>query len=108
MIPVSTTTIAVYRAAENEPGEGRTFTRVATGVRANIGALTGTEITRPGGGEMVAVGRLDCDPTDIAHTDQILDENTSERFEVLWVKKKLGLGLDHIEGSVALVQGAVA
>lgn len=115
MIPVATTTISVYAIAESEPGEGRTRTVRASGIRAVIGALSGVETVRPGGGEERVAARLDCDTTTstgaaltIAHTDQIVDEQTGETFEVGWVKRKNGHGLDHYEGQIVLVAGVVA
>lgn len=112
MIPVSSTTISVYAIAETEPGEGRTATLRASGVRAVIGSLGGAETTRPGGGEATVTARLDCDPTDrqgtpivLAHTDQVKDETTGQTFEVDWAHAKGGVGLDHIEGSLTLVEG---
>jgi hypothetical protein len=112
MIPVASTTISVYAIAETEPGEGRTSTLRASGVRAVIGSLTGSETSRPGGGEATVTARLDCDPTTslgqtltLDHTDLVKDETTGQTFEVQWAHAKGGLGLDHIEGSLVLVTG---
>lgn len=108
VIPISSTTISAYHMTETEPGEGRTRVLYAQGVRANIGGLGGGESNRPGGGEMLISGRFQCDTIAMTHTDIIVDETTGYTFEVQWVARKSGMGMDHLEGNCALKQGAVA
>jgi hypothetical protein len=97
MIPVATTTITVRSATESEPGDGRTLTAVATGVRAVIGSPTGAEVYEPGGGTSTVTDVLNCDPCpELAdNTCQVVDDTTGAVYEVVWVAHRNGFGLDH-------------
>lgn len=105
MIPVNTTTVAVRRASEPEPGEGRTFATTATGVRAVIGSPSGRDQLQAGGGREVVDAVLNCDPISAAHTDQVVDEATSETWEIVWLEQRRGLGLDHTRAGLKRVAG---
>lgn len=99
MIPVATTTITVLRSDQDGTKDLRnppTFsTTLAAGVRAVIGSPGGDEDTTSGQREEVNF-RLDCDPVaSMRHDDRVVDEHTSETYEVIWVKQRYGLGLDH-------------
>lgn len=102
MIPLATTTITVEATTEDEPGEGRTFETVATGVRAVIGSPSGAELAQPGGGTSTITDVLDCDPCPelLDHTNVVVDEATGLRYEVAWVKPRTGLGLDHVKAGL--------
>lgn len=107
MIPLHTTTIAVSAAAEAEPGEGRTLTPVAAGVRAAIVSPSGVERYAPGGGTSTITHGLDCDPCPelVDHTNVVTDEATGEEFEVRWVVHRTGLGLDHTVAGLTSKRG---
>jgi len=81
-IPLATTTITVLRST-GDPYETQTTEPVASGVRAVIGRPRGDE-TPTGGSQEVAEFRLNCDPVDLEHTDQVRDDQTSEVYEVVW------------------------
>lgn len=113
MIPISTTTISVLEqtAADEyaEPYEGQTEAqRVASavGVRAVIGAPSGSEIVR-GGEQMVAQYSLQCDPTPMTHRSWVKDEMTGRVYTVVWCKDRIGLGLDHVQAQLRVVEGGV-
>lgn len=97
MIPLATTTITVEAQTETEPGEGRTATTVATGRRAVIGSPGGVERYAPGGGSTTITHGLQVGPTpELADaTSVVVDEATGDRYEVVWVAHRTGLGLDH-------------
>lgn len=97
MIPLATTTVTVSTAAEAEPGEGRTLTVAATGVRAVIGSPSGAERYAPGGGTSRVTDVLNCDPCPqlADNTCVVTDEQTGVTYEVEWVRHRGGFGLDH-------------
>ena len=103
-VPIATTTVAVYAMAEAEPGEGRTRTLRAT-VPGHISAPTGNEVQAPGGGASTVDAVVLCDPvTGMAHTDQV-ETAEGDIYEVLWVRQRRGLGLDHMQAGCRRVTG---
>ena len=109
-IPFATTTIAVLRAgagASDDPYDPQPEREtVASGVRAHISTSTGYEQTQ-GGSQSIGDFRVTCDPTDIRHTDRIVDEVTGEEFDVEWATPRRGLGLDHTFAGLKQVKGAL-
>jgi hypothetical protein len=115
MIPISGTTISVLRLADNaaqsdsdgsgyDEGITQTWSTVATGVRAVVGAPGGSE--RVVGGEQMALTcHLTCDPTDITHDDRVVDASDGELYEVVWCKSRSELGLTRVEGQLRVVKG---
>ena len=111
-IPLATTTITVKRTPTDpnldpyDPPPERTT--VASGVRAHISTARGSEDL--GGSEREIVWfRLGCDPFNagLTHLDIVEDDQTSEAYEVVWVKARFGLGLDHFEGRMKQISGVV-
>jgi len=105
MIPIATTTIAVLRSDQDgtqDAIDGVTLSTLATGVRAVIGSDSGTETNAGGSSEQVSA-RLDCDPTDLRHVDQVTDEATGETWHVTWVRRRRGMGLDHMEAGLLAI-----
>jgi hypothetical protein len=95
MIPLATTTIAVFTQTEAEPGEGITFGTRAQGIRAVISTPTGSEIPGPGGGAERIDAVLICDTVeDMVHTDYIGDAEGNE-YQVAWVTQRVGFGFEH-------------
>lgn len=99
MIPLATTTIRIDRVHpdpdrdywdDNEPSP----TAFAEGIRAHIGSPGGTE-NRGNGSQEIESHRLNCDPVALNHNDIVIDENTDEEYQVLWVDQREGLGLNH-------------
>lgn len=89
MIALATTTITVETATENEPGESRTWSLLAAGVRAQIGSPSGTEDTSPGGARTTLTTHLECDVVPgLTHLCRVTDEATGEVWEVQWVKQR--------------------
>lgn len=107
-IPVATTTIKVEEAAEAEPGEGRTWATIASGVRAVIGSPSGSARPADGGGASTVVWRLIADPVVITDTSRVTDETTGTVYEVAWIASRPGLGLDHTVAGLTLARGAAA
>ena len=110
MIPLATTTVTVLRSDQDGTRDALdtlTFTAVASGVRAVIGAPSGVEIATGGSSEDVQ-WRLDCDPTDLRHDDRVEDEQTGETFEVVWTRRRIGFGLDHTVAGLRTVTDRAA
>jgi hypothetical protein len=106
-IPIATTTVSVLRAdLDNvDPYDpAPTPATVASGVRAVISSPAGTEQVAGGQQEIVNF-RLDCDTTDLRHRDQIVDDASGERFDVVWVHDRTGLGLDYTQAGLRQVEG---
>lgn len=98
MIPLFTTTISILRSDQDgatDDYDGVSYSTLTSGVRAVIGAPGGTETVLGGSSEDVG-WRLNCDPTSIRHDDRVLDESTGETFEVVWARRRIGFGLDHM------------
>ena len=77
---------------------------VASGVRAVISSPGGT-VLRDGSVEVVMGFRLTCDLTDLEPADRILDEQASVYYEMNWMTKRTGMGMDHMEAEIRTVQG---
>lgn len=107
-IPASTTFITVLRRptdATSDPWEPAAQQEVVSGVRAVIDSPRGREITENSAQEVLR-WKLNCDPTDLRHTDVVRDERTLDEYEVEWVSV-LGTGMDleHIEAGLKKVTG---
>lgn len=112
MIPVAMTTITVKRiaaASSVDPYDhiaSAVPETVASGVRAVISAPSGSERVAGASQEDVTF-RLNCDPTDLEHTDQVVDDDTGLTYEVIWAEERSGLGLDHTVADLRRVAGVV-
>lgn len=109
MIPLSTTTITVWRTTEDplvDPYDANSQpdASVATGVRAQISSPTGRE-RNIGGTQEIVEFSLSCDPVDLLNTDQVEDETTHEMYQVVWVAQRRGFGLDHTRAGLRKVVG---
>lgn len=106
-IPLATTTISVHRynLDDVDPYDPPpTPTTVAVGVRAVISSPSGTEQVA-GGQQEIVTFRLDCDPVDLQHRDQIVDDTTGDVFDVVWARDRTGLGLDYTQADLRRVAG---
>lgn len=108
-ILLPSTTITVLRSTVQDDNELRaaytggstTDTAVvAEGIPAHIGAPGGSERTDQSGQQTNMSFRFNCDPCDIQHTDLILDEKTGRKYEVQWIERRTGLGMDLMVGSL--------
>src|SRR5688500_14340017 len=108
MLPLATTTITVKRvpadtdrdAYDEKPAE----ITAHSGIPAHFSSPSGREIMR-GGSQEVIDRHLDCEIIDLKHTDHVIDEQTDERYQIVWAHKRMGLGLDRIEAGVKRVEG---
>lgn len=106
MIPLATTTIAIYRpAAGTDPYEAGSPALVASGVRAHIGSPSGADV-RVGGDQQVITDRLNADLCSLEHGDTVTDLGTGTGYAVVWVRRRLGLGLDHLVAGLVQAEGA--
>lgn len=106
-IPIATTTVSVLRADwdDADPYDPAPVpSTIASGVRAVISSPSGTEQVQ-GGQQEVVTFRLDCDPTDIQHRDQIVDDATGDVFDVVWSRDRSGLGIDYTQAGLRQVEG---
>jgi hypothetical protein len=110
VIPLATTTITVLRPPSADPygagydGTPAAPTTVATGVRAVLGDPRGVE-RDVGGSQEDLRWTLTADPVDLTHDDQVVDDTTGITYRVVWVARRFGLGLDHIEAELRRVHG---
>ncbi len=105
-VPLSTTLVTFSRPTPGDPYENATLTVLATGVRAHFSKPTGNERTVGGQKEIVDAVLL-CDPVDgVDHYCLATDEADGSRWDVKWVRRRRGLGLDHLQAGVIAVAGA--
>lgn len=105
-IPLTTTTVTIRRPeGGDDPYEADQARLVARARRAHIGSPRGSEKIVGGSKEVVdAVLRLDPQPC-LTHRDRITDDGTGECWEVVWVRQRQGLGLDHQAAGLRAVKG---
>lgn len=114
-IPVATTTITVAvpdaGTTTGDPYEPRTYTQVATGVRAVIDTPTsgahGGKETVAGGQQTTTQLRLFADPCPITRLARVTDERNGRVYEVVWLQiyDDPSMGLEHIQGELEIVEG---
>lgn len=108
MLPLHTTTISVQRPSAGDAFDTTVYTTVASGVRAHIGAVGGSELVGNGSSQTLNA-RLDCAVTILRHGDRIVDATTGYTWQVTWAALRYGLGLDHVEADLlAVTDRAVA
>lgn len=112
MIPTSTTTIRIERPTHDpdiDPLESQGAPMVvATGVRAHISTSRGREAAAGGGSQEIVYFRLSCDVVDLTRYDTVIDENTSEVYNVEWARLRRGFGLEHMEAGLNQISGVVS
>jgi hypothetical protein len=108
MLPLPTRTVTYRSAVEAEPGEGRTFTDLAT-VPAHIGRPSGSERMAPGGGtstvDAVCWSELVDLPEGVTAGGQVADHLTGDVWEIISVFHQRGLGLDHTRAQLRATVG---
>src|SRR5688572_11833781 len=111
MIPIATTTIRIERLPAHDPAidpleaEGERSVASA-GVRAHISTSRGRESAT--GTQEIVFFRLSCDVVALNRFDVVVDENTSEEYQVEWVRRRRGFGLDHMEAGLRQTSGVVS
>ena len=108
-IPLFTTTITITRVPRDDTRDGYDTPpdpdTIATGVRADIGAPSGSQnITT--GDRTVVTFRLTADPTDLQADDTVIDDTTGDTYRCIWARQRRGLGLNHTTGALEQVSGA--
>lgn len=103
---LATTTVTVRQPnAELDPYEEADSTNLVAGWPGHIGSPSGTEQQSGGQQERVDAVLL-CDPIDgLDHTCIVTDDATAETWTVTWVRKRRGLGLDHMRVGLVAVSG---
>lgn len=112
-LPLATTTITIKRVladlSTTDPYEATAVPEtIASGIRAHISSPSGSELVGGADSQESVTFRLDCDPTDLAHTDIVTDETTGQDYRVTWARSRSGLGLDHVEAGLLQVTGVMA
>lgn len=103
MIPLATTTITVL-APTGDAYERGTPSEVFTGVRAHIGEPGGSDL-RTGTDQEQVDARLDADPIALTKDHLVVDDTTGETYEVVWTRRRVGLGLDHTVAGLHATKG---
>lgn len=107
MLPVVTTTFSIQRATNidgdsQDPLEWETVHAAIPGVPSY---LSGGEAVAKGSRERVdARVFLDTD-VEISHTDRLVDDGTGDTWKIAYVRRRTGLGLDHMVVGVYEVTG---
>lgn len=104
-----TTTVSVRKhdtTGAVEQFDSPVYTTGPVGVRAHIGRQRGAE-ENVGRSLAVVEAELLADPIPgLSNGDQIVDANTAEVWEVLWVQDRHGLGLRHTKAGLRREVGA--
>lgn len=103
-IPIATTTVTVARPSGGDALDRGAPSTVASGIRAVIGSIRGAETVTAGASEEVTA-TLTCDPCDLHHDDFVTDDVLGDRWAVTYVRKRIGLGLDHMTAGLVAVTG---
>lgn len=109
-IPLATTTITVLRPSLSNDDYYDLRTAgpvVAANVRAHISEPSGIEGLIGGRTEQTRFP-FNSDICDLSGHDLVVDDTTGNTYEVVWVRKRFGLGLDHMTGQLRIVAGVGA
>jgi hypothetical protein len=102
---LTTTTVTIEERSVSEPYEAPSWTASSSGVPAHIGEPSGAERIIGGSQENIDAVLLAEAGTPVWYTSRILDEVTGERFEIVWVQDRQGLGLDHVKAGLRRTTG---
>lgn len=102
---LTTTTVTIEERSVTEPYEAPLWTASTTGVPAHIGDPSGAERIVGGSQENIDAVLLAEAGTPIFYTSRIVDDVTGDRFEVVWVQDRQGLGLDHVKAGLRRTTG---
>lgn len=110
MLPLADTKITVLRpqttSATDPYDDAPAESVVASGVRAHISKVGSINPEQIVGGQQESLRiLLDCDPTDLTHTDRVRDEKTREEYEVEWVLQRSAGTLSHTAAGLKQVEG---
>lgn len=114
-LPLTTTTITIGRVIDdtNDPDEPPLEITSATGIPAVIAAPSGSDLVDGGSRERVDAILLVDPDVDVRHEDIVVDELAEvpavgwrEGYRVTWVRKRTGLGLDHLKAGLLSIRGA--
>lgn len=109
VIPLSTTTVTVSRPVQGvDSYETAVLTQVASGVAGHISAPSGADLHVGGDQENVSAVLLAECCADVRHPDLVTDDLTGETYEVVWVRKRIGLGLNHLKIGLRASKGLVS
>lgn len=108
IVLIPTTTVSIKRPdGTNDPYEPGSETAVASGVAAHIGDPSGSDQRVGGDKEIVTAVALLPAGTDVAYSDDLVDERTGDRYFVAWTRSRAGLGLDHVKVGLRAVRGGI-
>jgi len=106
---IFTTTITVRRPdGDTDPYEEPTEITVATAVPAHISSPSGSDTRLGGERELVDAALIVATSPALTLRDEIDDERTGESWQVVWVRQRTGVGLDHQRAGLSSVKGAAA
>lgn len=100
MVPLVTTTVRVARLQQDGPYTNKTYITVCDKANGHISGVTGTS-TNQGGIREVGDAKLLVEVDVALKTgDRIEDLTSSDVWDVLWVRRRFGLGLDYLEAGL--------
>lgn len=106
---ITTTTVTVTRQA----GTGDSWVPASTttaysGLAAHVSAPAGRDSIAGGDAEVVTAVAYLPSGTVIRHDDLITDDTSGIQHEVVWVRQRDGLGLDHVHIGLRAVRGGAS
>jgi hypothetical protein len=106
-VPLATTTVQILRAAADtsrDYWDADPAPATVASVRAHLSSPSGREIRGEGSQQIVDMVLL-CDPVDLHHDDRVKDLTTGTLYRITWVRKRYGLGLDHMVAGLMVAEG---
>ena len=106
-VPLATATYTLRRATNisDDSGDPLTLEVVATGVRGVTMFFSGSASVAHGDRERVDARLAMDEDYGLKQYDQVYDEVTGDEWKVAWVRKRTGLGLEHLIIGVYEVKG---
>lgn len=106
---IATTTATVTRSVgTGDPYEAATTSTPYVGVRAHFSAPSGDDVAVGGDKEVIQATCYLPAGTVIQRSDIVTDDATGADYAVVWSRKRVGLGLDHVVVGLRAVNGGAA
>lgn len=106
---LAATTVTVWRLPQDSTRDGYDTPPdrepVMRELRATVGSPSGGATLTVGNRQVTAFG-FTADPFDFKRDDLIQDEQTGEKYILVWVKPTGGLGFEFMTGALRQVEGA--
>jgi hypothetical protein len=101
-LPFTTTAVDVYRDPNvEERWAPRTYTLIAAAVPANVTGASPTDVASAQATDQVVDAILHVQPgVDVQRLDRVRDAADGAWYQVVWVHRRSGLGLDRVRAGL--------